>query len=95
MYESVEHVDHCVCHTNFCQAVHISEKFLFPFMVDFSLVCAILLFITWNNAGKKPPQHEEEVKPVYKFYNSYSGESGDLMQPLLYLNFCGKLFFFE
>lgn len=63
----------CYCNDSFCEATHIAEKFLFPFMIEFSLVASILLFITWNNAGKKPPPAESVVKPSYKFYNSYLG----------------------
>ena len=65
--------DACYCSTEFCKATHVAEKFLFPFMIEFSLVASILLFITWNNAGKKAPPQESVVKPSYKFYNNYTG----------------------
>lgn len=70
-----DHKSSCWCNDSFCEATHVAEKFLFPFMIEFSLVASILLFITWNRAGKKPPPAEAVVKPSYKFYNSYIGAS--------------------
>nr|CAB3264596.1 otopetrin-2-like [Phallusia mammillata] len=65
--------DSCQCHTSFCSAVHVAEKFLFPFLIEFSLVASSLLLITWSNIGKQPPPCEGVIKPSYKFHRSYRG----------------------
>ncbi|CAK8683682.1 unnamed protein product [Clavelina lepadiformis] len=65
--------DSCTCHTDFCNIVDIAEKFLFPFVIEFSLVASCLLYVTWSNVGKQPPPCEGVVKPSYKLHNSYSG----------------------
>ncbi|XP_076826134.1 proton channel OTOP2-like isoform X1 [Clavelina lepadiformis] len=63
----------CYCHSNFCNTVHTGEKFLFPFVIEFSLVASCLLYVTWSNIGKQPTPCEEVVKPSHKLHNSYSG----------------------
>jgi len=63
----------CECHSSFCNAVHVAEKFLFPFLIEFSLVASCLLAVTWSNIEKQPPPCEHVVKPSYKIYSSYNG----------------------
>ena len=63
----------CACDTKFCNVAEVSEKFLFPFAIEFSLVASCLLYITWSNVGIQPEPCEDVVKPSYKFYKSYSG----------------------
>ena len=64
----------CECTTDFCVAASTAETFLFPFLIEYSLVASCLIYVIWNNVGKRPPPCEGVVKPSYKFYGRYLGE---------------------
>nr|XP_026693290.1 proton channel OTOP2-like [Ciona intestinalis] len=66
--------DSCSCHSSLCNTVHVAEKFMFPFLVEFSLVASCMLYVTWRNIGRLPPPYEGVVKPSYQLFGSYFGE---------------------
>lgn len=63
----------CTCDTSFCNTANIAQEFLFPFVIEFSLVSSFLLYIVWKNVGKTTPPYENIIRPSYKIYNSYIG----------------------
>nr|XP_026693511.1 proton channel OTOP2-like isoform X2 [Ciona intestinalis] len=63
----------CTCDQEFCKTISVAESFLFPFLIEFSLVACCLLYVTWKNVGKDPPACQHIVKPSYKLYRSYRG----------------------
>jgi len=64
----------CKCDQDFCSAIAEADAFLFPFVVEFSLVASCLLYVTWRNVGKLPHICQHIIKPTYKFYKSYKGD---------------------
>jgi len=83
--------DSCLCTTSFCNAALVSTKFLFPFVIEFSLVASCLLIVTWGNIGKQPPPCECIVKPSYKFYKAYTGIVHDTFLQHLHYSVCWKI----
>nr|XP_039254775.1 proton channel OTOP2-like [Styela clava] len=68
----IEDSAECTCNTSYCDAVVGAHSFLYPFLIEFSLVSSCMLYIVWKNIGK--PSHSiPSIKPAYKFYKSYKG----------------------
>ena len=63
----------CHCESGFCHTVAVAQAFLFPFVIEFSLVASCLLYIAWKNVGKTAQLRQFVVKPSYKLYKSYKG----------------------
>ncbi|CAK8683687.1 unnamed protein product [Clavelina lepadiformis] len=72
-HEAILFPGNCTCTVTFCSTISMAEVFLYPFVVEFSLVACCLLYVTWRNVGKIAPICEHVVKPSYKLYRSYTG----------------------
>jgi len=63
----------CTCYTDTCKTVQTAQMFLFPFVVEFSVISAFLLFIIWENVGKTVPPSENVTRPSYNLLKSFVG----------------------
>ena len=72
----------CHCEFSFCSTVAVAQAFLFPFVIEFSLVASCLIYIAWKNVGKIPQMRQYIVKPSYKLYNTFKGKKQSSMQLL-------------
>nr|XP_039262055.1 proton channel OTOP1-like [Styela clava] len=65
--------ENCTCDQGYCDTIYSVQAFLYPFVIEFSLIASCLSFVIWKNVGSLPPQFEHVIKPNYNFFKSYKG----------------------
>ncbi|KAE8576847.1 hypothetical protein XENTR_v10004346 [Xenopus tropicalis] len=60
----------CQCPTSMCWGLKQGYVTMFPFNIEYSLICATLLFIMWKNVGRReklhsdPPRHTFQLRGI-------------------------------